>query len=490
MDRLSLQDASFLYLETPAMPMNIGSVQKFALPQGAGAAENFCKRLRTLLARRAPDVRFMSCKLKQTPFAFDHPVWVFDNNFSIDAHLKRFKLTGKGTQLQLERRIAQLHEKPLPRDKPLWIYYLFEGLHDGTVVLYEKYHHACFDGVTGQQVMELLFTEHPDDRLPLSAVSDNPLQHEEPKDSTLLFDAGNQLARQTLDGARALPSGLRAFGSWLRRTVAERASAARIAPRTMFNCALSPYRTWTCASIPLSEVKTLARHNQCSVNDLFLAICSGGVKRYLERNGQLPDESLLCGVPVSLHAPGDDSMKNSVSMLVSTLATDKQDPRNRIAAIKSSMRSGIRSVAETSALTPDDFHLPGIGGMVSLASTLTGAARWADVAPPIVNLVISNVPGPRTKRYLCGAEMLTHYPVSIPGEGLTLNITCQSYVDRLDIGFTACQEALPDIASLRRDTLEAWEELKALRQVELEDLEVALPAAPAKTYSLSGSMTA
>ena len=489
--KLSMQDAAFLYAETPSMPMNIGSVQNFRPPERDTAAsqvgELFFQRLRVKLARCAPAIRFMSCKLKTTPFAVDHPVWVIDKDFSIDQHLEKIQLTGKGSQRQLERRIAELHEVLLPRDRPLWKYYLFEGLHDGTLVLYEKYHHACFDGVAGQQVIELLFTQGPEDRQPLVEAGELTLTAEEPGASTLLVDAGTQLIKQSINGVRTFPSMIGAASRLLQNSLSFALMDNRRVARTPLNRALSPYRSWTCASLSLTEVKAVAKHNGCTVNDLFLALCSTALKRYLERHDALPDEALVCGVPVSLRRDSDAVMANRVGMLVASLATNKQNPLNRLAAIKSSMRAGKKLLVNSAALAPDDFHMPGIGGILSFASTLNRVSRFANRVPPPVNLIVSNVPGPQTTRYLCGAQLLTHYPVSIPGEGLALNITCQSYVDRLDVGFTACLEAVPDLHLVRNDFLHAFREYKAIFEI---DLEGQADRESPESYSRSGSMTA
>lgn len=452
-------DASFLYLESPSTLMNIGSVQRFALPD---TPEKFYRRLRATLERRVPDIQFMSHKLKATPFGLDHPVWVFDQTFRIDNHLERIKLTGKGSRRQLERRISQCHEEVLPRERPLWKYYLIEGLPDNQVVLFAKYHHACFDGVSGQQVMELLFTDTADGKLPLSAQAPGLGAEAEPDASELLLDAAARLARQPLQSARLLPAGIRALGRLTREVWRDSSLRNSGAPATPLNTAISPYRNWTCTSLPLPEVRALAKALGCSLNDLFLAICAGGLRRYLQRSGELPEKPLMCGVPVSVRKPGDQSMNNSVSMLMASLATDVSNPTDRIAAIAGSMRGAKRLLTNTSALTPDDMHLPGIGGALGLITEAGRLARVANLTQPPVNLVISNVPGPRQKRFLCGAEMLTHYPVSIPADNMALNITCQSYIDRLDFGFTACLEVVPNLTRLRDDTVAAWSELRAL----------------------------
>ena len=462
MQKLAMLDASFLYLESASMPMNIGSVQKFVLP---GTVDEFYNRLRTTLQARAPGISFLSCKPVNTPLGLDHPVWTIDNDFDIDQHLVRRRLTGKGTQRQWEKRVAQCHEEPLPRDRPLWKYYLFEGLDDGSVVLFEKYHHACFDGVAGQRVMDLLFTDTPDGVLPaIEPVASTEVPS--PGLGSLLFDAALQLTRQSLRTVQQAPQGVAAMGRLARQFLGDERLREQRAPRTPFNTMISPYRSWTCASLGFDEVRAVAKANDCSLNDVFLAICSGGLVRYLSRDGELPQEPLICGVPVSLRRASPESpdggMNNQVGMVTTSLATNLHKPLNRLGAIASSMRRSKRLVQDMAEVTPDDFHLPGIGGFFGLANALSGITRWADRVPPAINLIVSNVPGPRERRYLCGAELVTHYPVSIPGDGMALNITCQSYVDRLDIGFTACEQVVPDLQRLRKDTLLAWVELKAL----------------------------
>src|SRR5262249_14158479 len=168
MHKLGVLDASFLYAETKSTPMNIASLQLFALPSGASAS--FFERLRWYLARRVRRVPFMTRHLKRTPFSLDQPVWVDDPDFDIDRHVLRTTLQAPGTQRQLEALVARLHETPLDRTRPLWSFTLIEGLGAGLspsaqgrtiVALYSKYHHACMDGMAGQSIMDELFSEDP-----------------------------------------------------------------------------------------------------------------------------------------------------------------------------------------------------------------------------------------------------------------------------------------------------------------------------------------
>jgi WS/DGAT/MGAT family acyltransferase len=233
------------------------------------------------------------------------------------------------------------------------------------------------------------------------------------------------------------------------------------APRTPFNAAISPYRAWAACSLPLREMKALARARKTSLNDVLMAVCGGGLRSYLLRKNALPDKPLRAGVPVSLRKPGDASMRNQVTMLFATLATDLTDPLARLAAIKASVDVGKAVVDDTAGLDMSDLHIPGLGALGFGASRLMESLRVANFVDPFVNVVISNVRGPSHTMYLHGAKMCSHFPVSIPAHGVAMNVTVQSYGDRLDLGVTACLEAVPDIADLRDDLSAAWRELYA-----------------------------
>ena len=99
--------------------------------------------------------------------------------------------------------------------------------------------------------------------------------------------------------------------------------------------------------------------------------------------------------------------------------------------------------------------------MMSTASLWAERLRIADFMAPMVNVVISNVRGPARPMYLHGAKMVSHFPVSIPSHSIALNLTVQTYVDRVDLGVTACLEAVPDVGALRDDIVAGWVELKA-----------------------------
>ena len=357
--------------------------------------------------------------------------------------------------------VARLHETALPRDKPLWAFYYIEGLESGQVAWFCKYHHACIDGMAGQAIIDVLFSRDPATDPPVAPPA---ASEPEPGALDLVFDAARSLIDQSFGWTSRLDSQRKAVGRLFSRIMKGQDGLGALygeAPRTPFNCAISPYRTWSAASLPLQEMKAVAKAKGATLNDAVMAVCAAGLRRYLLRHDALPAAALRCGVPVSLRAPGDTSMSNQVTMLVASLATDIADPVERMLAIKASMQVGKGVVADTGALQPDDLHVPGLPAMMSTASLWAERLRLADFMAPMVNVVISNVRGPARTMYLHGAAMRSHFPVSIPAHSIALNLTVQTYVDRVDLGVTACLEAVPDIGALRDDIVAGWLELKA-----------------------------
>jgi diacylglycerol O-acyltransferase / wax synthase len=214
--------------------------------------------------------------------------------------------------------------------------------------------------------------------------------------------------------------------------------------------------------LPLADVKLIGKATGTSLNDVFLAVCSGALRRYLERTGELPAESLIAGCPVSLRRPGDNAANNQVTMMMVSLATDEADPVKRLLEIGYSSRQAKGFVADIARSYDADLALPGLPGMVRGGVAVVEAAGLADttMARMPCNVVVSNVPGPRQPLYSLGAKVLTHYPVSIAAHGQGVNITVQSYLDQLFFGITACAKAMADPDALRDDMLAAFAELK------------------------------
>ena len=215
-------------------------------------------------------------------------------------------------------------------------------------------------------------------------------------------------------------------------------------PRTPFNAAISGHRVYATSSLPLPEVKALAKSRGVTINDVVMALCAGALRRYLAEHTALPEKPLTAGVPVSMRPVGDAQLNNQVFFTLSRLPTDIAEPLPRLAAAKASGQEAKNLFADMRDLVTTDISILGAPLLVMGLTRLWAGARAANYLWPFFNTVISNVPGPRQTMYCVGAPATHYFPVSIPYHGCALNITVQSYLDQLDFGLIACSETVPD----------------------------------------------
>ena len=461
MRKLGALDANFLYTETEQVPNHVSSVQIFELPEGRSFDE-FIDGLRGYFMSRVHLVPYLTRKLRFTPGNIDHPVWVKDPDFNVDNHLIRVELPSPGTFAQLEQKVAEIHAELMDRSKPLWQLFVITGLEDGKFAYYNQAHHACLDGMAGQAATMIMMDttpDHPD-------VPAEEVQPTEDESVSELFRLSfeNFLNFQIEVPARMLNSmdsmfrlTRRAFDPGMRS-----GSVTPGAPKTRFNRSVNKKRTYAGGDMSVTDLKTMAKAAHCKLNDIFLAACAGGLRRYMQRTNELPSSSLIAGCPVSLRKPGDKSMDNQVTMMSVALATDIADPRLRLNSIIDSSKSAKEIVADVAVGQNPQVSLFGLPALLTTGTRFFESTRMADVMPAAMNVVISNVPGPRETLYSNSAKMLTHYPVSIPTHGMGLNITATSYVDDLYFAITACAKAAPDATALRDDIAEAYRELKSI----------------------------
>lgn len=464
MNKLAGLDAGFLYLETPRSPTHIASVQMLELD--GQDLDQFVHRVKQQFLSRLDLVPYFTRRLRDVPFGLDHPEWEDVEHFDINDHIHTYRVPAPGGRAQLEAAVAEVHARPLDRSKPLWDLWIFTGLEGGKAALYNRSHHACIDGVSGQlAVFGMMDTDA--NALPIDSL---PEQFDRPTKRTsaasaLVGAVENVLAsmiRQSVASLGRTESMLRLSQRMLDPSRGL-GPAWRGAPATRFNCAVSGERTYATGEVSLQTVKDLAVQTGGTVNDVFLAICGGGLRRYLTRHGELPAETLLAGCPVSLRKPGDQSLNNQVTMMAVPLATDVADPRDRVKAIARGANAAKSLIADAAEMFEFDPVAPGLPALMSGAIGL--AERTGLVGLPVqrvpFNVVVSNVPGPKQAHYLCGARVLTHYPVSIPAHSQAVNITVQSYDGRLFFAVTGCARALPDADRLRDDMLASLQRLVA-----------------------------
>jgi diacylglycerol O-acyltransferase len=442
MERLSGLDASFLYIETSTQPVNMCSIVELDTATMPGGYT--FDRFRDELGLRIKAMPAFREKLADSQLNLDHPVWVEDNDFDLDAHLRRIGVPPPGGRTEVAAVCGHLASLPLDRARPLWEMWLIEGVagadacDGGPLAVMTKIHHAAADGVSAASLLAQLCSAAPD-ASPPDAV-------EGPGGASALRIASGGLvnfASRPLRLANLVATTASMVVKTLRRASNGQTMAPPFAaPPTAFNAALTARRNIAVAELELHDIKTVKNRFGVKVNDVVMALCAGVLRRFLQRRGELPDGSLVAMVPVSVHETSDRPGRNQLSSMFCRLHTDIGDPAERLTAI-----------AEANSVAKD--HVSVLGATLVqdwtqfAARTLFGAAmRLYAHSPlprtPVFNLLISNVPGPQTALYLLGSAVKAVYPLGPIFHGSGLNITVMSLNGKLDIGITSCPDLLPN----------------------------------------------
>jgi WS/DGAT/MGAT family acyltransferase len=484
--KLSAMDASFLYLETPEMPMHVGSMAIFRLPEGYQG--DFFEDFKAMITSRLHIAPILKSRLEKAPLDIDHPSWVEDDQFDIDRHIFRASLPAPRDRATLERIVGWMHAKLLNRARPLWEFYVFEGMKDNEIGLYSKMHHACIDGGAGAALTNMIYDLTPVPR-EIEPPTERAKVGQEPRDiAANLIDSYQQLWRQPFDASAAakgieLPrSGKSDLGSilfdnamfqienavkfagnvpTLLKSVSEVVGkiadpksrdsiVGMMSPPTLLNKQISSERSFAGVSISLSRAKAVAKAAGGKLNDVVLAISSGVVRRYLLERGALPSKSMTAAVPISLREEGNTDSNNQVFGMICSIATNVEDPKTRLLTIIAQSTKSKEISHPLRALMPQVSNVSMLGTpiMVQILALLYSRSSLSDVLPPTANITVSNVPGPRQTLYAAGAELLHIFPVSISTHGLALNITVQSYRDQLDFGFISGANIVPHVEVL------------------------------------------
>ena len=495
--KLSSMDASFLYLETPEMPMHVGSMAIFRLPEDYKG--NFFEDFKAMIASRLHIAPILKARLQKTPLDIDHPSWVEDDQFDIDRHIFRGSLPAPYDRATLERIVGWMHAKLLNRARPLWEFYVFEGMKDNEIGLYSKMHHACIDGGAGAALTNMIYDVTP---VPREVPPPTATRKLEPREVAANFlDSYQQLWRQPFDAsapartlelprsgkndlgsilfdnamfqienavkfAGSIPSVLKSVSEVVGKVTDPKSRdsiAAMASPPTILNKTISSERSFAGTSISLSRAKALAKASGGKLNDVVLALASGVVRRYLKEQGALPAKSMTAAVPISLREEGNTDANNQVFGMICSIATNVDDPKARLETIIAQSTKSKEMSHPLRALMPQVTNLSMLGApiMTQILALLYSRSNLSDVLPPAANITVSNVPGPRQTLYAVGAELLHIFPVSISTHGLALNITVQSYRDQLDFGFIAGANIIPHVQVLCDMLPEEFDALEA-----------------------------
>ncbi|NVM92549.1 WS/DGAT/MGAT family acyltransferase [Variovorax sp. SG517] len=454
MKHLSGLDATFLHLETPEMPMHVGSLNVLDLPKGYKG--EFYEDAKKFMASRIHLADVFTRKLALMPFDMTNPVWVEDNDIDLDYHVRHITLPKPGTNRQLQQYVARLHSSLIDRSRPMWEFYIIDGLKSGQVALYTKVHHAGIDGQAGVEVGKAIFDLEPTGRVVKPPRSRPRASNYQLGMAELATAALRNTAQQYVKLFKMAPAIARAISGLAKpdEKAAEKDTAAApkkfnlFAPRTSLNVSITNQRTFAGRTISLAETKYIAKHFGVSLNDVVLATVSGALRHYLADNNELPAKPLVAGVPVSLREAGDDTANNQASMILVSLASDITDPIQRLKAINASSTSSKSTMNRFKAVVLDDFPTFAAPWLVSGIASMVGRSGIVNLLPPAANVAISNVAGAPFPMYFAGALVTCYYPVSIASHGTALNVTVQSYNGRMDYGLIACRRAVPDITEI------------------------------------------
>lgn len=459
-ERLSAQDSSFLVFENAHAHMHVGGTAIFEagpLLRPAGGVD--IERIRTYIASRLHWIPRYRQRLAFVPIE-NHPVWVDDDHFNLNYHVRHACLPYPGDDNQLKQLVGRIMSQQLDRGKPLWEAWIVEGLAGGRVALVTKAHHCMVDGIASVDLISVLMNPTPD-----TTIEPPPPWTPRPHPSRI------ELLRDALSHRMSIPADLaRNFGRVLdepdevRNRLLERASATlqmigaglRRPAATPLNQPIGPHRRFDWLTLDLAQVKEIKSRLGGTVNDVVLATVTGGLRQFLIMRGvSVKRLDYRVVLPVSMRAAAEHGTAgNHVSAWITSLPLHERDPRRRLEVVSQTTIALKQTKLELGADTLTEVGEWAGSGLMTLGVRL--AARLHPY-----NLIVTNVPGPQLPLYLLGARMLEGYPQVPLFEYQGLGVALFSYAGNLCWGFNADWDLLPDLTALVDAVSTSFRELHA-----------------------------
>jgi WS/DGAT/MGAT family acyltransferase len=439
-DRLSAVDASFLAQEGDTSHMHVGAVLVFEGPPPS--YEDFCNEVRGRL-HLVPRYRQ---KLAVPPLETGRPLWVDDANFNLEYHIRHTALPAPGSEEQLRALAARIHSQQLDRSKPLWETWLVQGLEDNRFALISKTHHALVDGISGVDLITVLFDPTP---VP------QPIPHEGEPWAPRSEPSAIDMAARGVKGLARLPFQVtgRALGAATRPTHTLDAAREAMeglgeivwaglnpAPDTPLNVEIGPHRRLQFVRCELEQFKLVKNAFGGTVNDVVLAVVAGALKDWLRSRGVRTEGlELRALVPVSIRASEHQGqLGNQLAVMRGPLPVYVEDPVARLRVVKAAMdglKESKQAVGAEVLTTMQNFAPPTI---LAQASRLNFSTR-------LFNLIVTNVPGPQFPLYILGRELEDLFPVAFLPKNHALAIAIMSYNGGIDFGLLGDYDAMDDI---------------------------------------------
>lgn len=449
-------DAMLLYSETPNLHTHTLKVAVIDASDYDG--EFGFDAFRRTVARRLHLLDPLRYRLIDIPWRLHHPMWLEDCPVDLDYHLRRVPVPSPGRRRELDHVIGEIASTPLDRSKPLWEFHFAEGMADDRFALIGKVHHTLADGVASAnllaRLMDLAGTEH-DER------DEPPASCTEPSNRELLRAAQLDHARN-IAGLPGLVADAARGVTRLRRRDKERRTVPDLAkpfnaPPTFLNHVVSPVRTFATATLSLAEIKETTRHLGVTFNDVVLAVAAGGLRELLLRYDGRADQPIMATVPVSTDKSPDRVTGNEIGGMMVSMPVHIDDPLERVR---------LTSLATTRAKENNDLLGPTLQGRMleylppPLAPALFRAQSKRADHNRLMNVAISNVPGPRQRGHIGGAPVSEIYSVGVLSAGSAFNMTVWSYVDQLDIAVLSDDRTFADPHEATDAMVHAFDELR------------------------------
>jgi WS/DGAT/MGAT family acyltransferase len=450
-------DEYHLYVEAPSQPQH---TLKSMLVDPSGAHEPLTyERVREWAGEVLPHIAPLRWQLAGRPIGLGHRFLLNRPDLDLDYHVRRAVAEPPGGREQLGAVLSRIMGGSLDRARPLWQLWLVEGLAEGRVALVWKLHHALADGGGCVDLFEAAFQHAADERPEVP--SERPPSDPRP--------ARMELVRV---GWRTIPPRVRKFPgllyrSWRAASIGRRRRKDGIpgparpfeAPETRVNRPFTPNRLCVWTTLSFDDITVVRKAFDCTVNDVFVAVCAGAIREYLDRTGELPEKSLTTNIPVSIRQQHEQGVYgNRVSTWFVSLATDVADPVDRLAAVKRNTRAA-REFYDARASERLMFEWQDYDWLFK-PFVMMGHVSTRLAKRPAYNTIVSNVRGP-SPLWFDGAEILDIQSMGQLASGLGLNLTGWTYRGQMNVGIVACPEHAPDLWTLADALPTALAELEA-----------------------------
>lgn len=444
-------DLMWLIMETQASPTHVGALLLFDKPRGRPQT---VREIVEAYRAATPTPPFNYVPESAGP-GLPH----FRETATYDPrhHVQHVALPEDATFDDLLRLVADLHEPMLDRHRPLFRDWFIDGVPGDRFALYVKVHHSITDGVSGLKRLFDSFATRAGRTIPAPAFAAPPPRR--PRAPKALLDRLAELGITATHRTLALREvSMQALGKGLTSLLGAPpvGSAPFTAHRGPMNQPLQMARSIATLSLPLEEMHRVARRFHATLNDLAVTLVDEGVHRYLRGSGRPFPQRLVAFCPVSLRDDGDTTTGTRASAMFVHLGEPEAPVVDRIGQVVAALGAGKRELRSMSSDAAMVYAVALLG-----VAELTVATHVDRLAPPLANLVISNVPGGRERRYLNGARLAGVFPVSAIAMSVGLNATLTSHEDRMDFGFVGNGATLHDLPRLAACVEEAYRELRA-----------------------------